>query len=72
VLDVEAADKGKRVAVDRAVNARGTIAARNVGNQLHGYTLSQWLPVRDGFVRMRLHSEVCEFATPPTEQRPLF
>lgn len=72
VLDVETAGKGVRVAVDRRVNPRGTIAARVIGEQLHGYTLDQWHPLRDGFVRLRLHVEVCEFAEPPIEQQPLF
>lgn len=72
VLDVEATDKGQRVAVVRAVNPRGTIAARMIGPQLHGYRVAGFRPLRDGFVLMRLHEEVCEFATPATEQRPLF
>jgi hypothetical protein len=72
VLDVEQSDGGKRVAVERAVYARGSIAARNIGNKLHGYELTEWRTVRDGFVRMRLHAEVCEFVDPPTEQLPLF
>lgn len=71
-LDVEATDKGTRVAVIRATHPQGTIAARMIGTKLHGYRLTQWRPLRDGFIRMRLHLEVCEFADPPTEQRPLF
>lgn len=72
MLDVEQGDDGKRVAVERRPDARGSIAARNIGNKLHGYTLTGWRPLRDGFIRLRLHSEVCEFVDPPTEQLPLF
>jgi hypothetical protein len=71
-LDVEHADGGERVAVVRAENPRGTIAARMIGTKLHGYRLTGFRPLRPGFVAMRLHAEVCEFATPPTEQHPLF
>src|SRR5262245_29305580 len=72
VLDVEKAVEGRRVAVVRAVDHRGTIAARMIGNQLHGYTINRWHPQKEGFIRLRLHSEVCEFAVPKTEQRELF
>lgn len=72
VLDVIAGIDTERVAVIRAVSPRGTIAVRMIGEQLHGYRLTDLHPLRDGFVRVRPHSDVCEFATPPVEQRPLF
>jgi hypothetical protein len=72
LLDVEQADGGTRVQVVRKTDHAGTIAARMIGNQLHGYRLTNFRPLRPGFVLMRLHSEVCEFATPATEQQPLF
>lgn len=72
VLDVNAHEGGKRVAVIRSVSAYGTIAVRMIGEQLHGYTITSLLPLRDGFVRVRPHSDVCEYAVPPVEQRPLF
>jgi hypothetical protein len=65
-------DGGTRVQVVRKTDHAGTIAARMIGNQLHGYRLTNFRPLRPGFVLMRLHSEVCEFATPATEQQPLF
>lgn len=70
-LDVEQADKGGRVSVVRAVSPRGTIAARMIGDKLHGYTLTEWNTLREGFIRLRLHAEVCEFAVPPSVQLPL-
>lgn len=72
VLDVATADTGQRVAVERAIYRRGTIAARMIGNKLHGYRITEFEPVREGFVPMREHAAVCEFAVPPAEQRPLF
>lgn len=71
VLDVEQADKGRRVAVERRENPKGTIACRRVGNNMHGYTLTQYRPVREGFIVVRLHSEVCPEAEPPTVQLEL-
>lgn len=62
---------GTRARVERT-HGRGTIAARMIGNQMHGYTITELRPLKDGFVRMRLHTEVCEFAVPPAEQHPLF
>lgn len=61
-----------RVSVVRAVSTRGTIAARMIGDKLHGYRLTEFRTLREGFIRLRLHSEVCEFAVKPAEQRPLF
>jgi len=72
VLDVEEADGGKRVEVGRKIDPGGTIAARMIGNQLHGYTLTNYRPVREGFIVMSLHSAVCEYAVPASEQHPLF
>ena len=72
VLDVVAVATVERVAIVRAVSSRGSIAVRMIGDQLHGYVLTSTQPLRDGFVRVRPHSDVCEFATPPVEQRPLF
>lgn len=72
VLDVVASAQVERVAIIRAVSSRGTVAVRMIGDQLHGYILTSSHPLRDGFVRVRLHTDVCEFAVPPVEQRPLF
>jgi hypothetical protein len=72
VLDVVATAQVERVAVERRPHTQGTIAVRMIGDQLHGYTLTKLHPLRDGFVRVRLHTDVCEFAVPPVEQRPLF
>jgi hypothetical protein len=72
VLDVIAGVDVKRVAIIRAVSSRGTIAVRMTGDQLHGYTVTKLHPLRDGFVLVRPHADVCEYATPPVEQRPLF
>lgn len=71
-LDVEQSDEGVRVSVVRAVGTRGTIAARMIGDKLHGYRLTEFRALREGFVKLRLHQEVCEFAVPPAEQLPLF
>lgn len=72
VLDVVAEQVGRRVAIIRAVSSRGTVAVRMIGDQLHGYILTSSQPIRDGFVRVRLHTDVCEYAVPPVERRPLF
>lgn len=71
-LDVKPGSTGTRVAVERAVYRRGTIAARMIGDTLHGYKLTELTAVGDGFIPMREHAAVCEFAVPPAEQRPLF
>lgn len=72
VLDVIEGVEVKRVAIERAVSTHGTVAVRMVGDQLHGYAVTDLHPLRDGFVRVRLHNDVCEYGTPPVEQRPLF
>ena len=71
VLDVDTAGTGPRVVIERAVNNRGTVAVRTIGDQLHGYRITQFAPVRPGFVPVRLHDEVCPEAPKP-EQQPLF
>lgn len=71
VLDVDTAGAGRRVAIERAVNHRGTVAVRTIGDQLHGYTITQFHPVQPGFVPVVLHDEVCT-ESPKPEQRPLF
>lgn len=70
VLDVH--NEGARAMVIRKVDAHGTIAARWIGDQLHGYTLTEFHPLVDGFVRVKLHRLVCTEAVPATEQRSLF
>jgi hypothetical protein len=66
-------DDGRRVEVIRAIDYRhGTIAARNIAGTLHGYAVTKFRPVKDGFVPLRLHADVCTEAVPPTEQRQLF
>lgn len=72
VLDVIEGVEVKRAAIERRPHVQGKVAVRMIGDQLHGYTLTDLHPIRDGFVRVRLHADVCEFATPPVEQRPLF
>lgn len=70
VLDVH--NEARRVAIIRKVDAAGTIAVRWIGDQLHGYTITDFRPLQDGFVRVKLHELVCKEAVRPAEQRPLF
>lgn len=72
VLDVIAGAKVERIAIERAVNATGMIAVRMVGDQLHGYRITDLHPLREGFVRVREHRGLCPEQEPPHEQRPLF
>jgi hypothetical protein len=71
VLDVDTTGTGQRVAIERRVNNRGEVAVRAIGDQLHGYRITQFAPVRPGFVPVMLHDAVCPEAPKP-EQRPLF
>jgi hypothetical protein len=71
VLDVDDAGAGRRIAIERRVNPRGTVAVRTIGDQLHGYRITQFAPVRPGFVPVVEHDTVCPEAPRP-EQRPLF
>lgn len=72
-LDVTPADTGQRVAVERREAWRtGTIAARVINGVLHGYVITGFRPVLPGFIPLVLHDQVCEEATPPTEQQKLF
>jgi hypothetical protein len=72
VLDVEKTDDVERVAIERAVNNTGKIAVRWIGDQLHGYRVTDLRPLRDGFVRVLEHRGVCPEQAPPAEQHPLF
>ena len=61
----------QRVTIERAVNHRGEIAVRTIGDQLHGYWLTDMTGIEPGFVRVMLHWEVCP-EEPKPEQHPLF
>jgi hypothetical protein len=39
---------------------------------MHGYRITALQPLRDGFVRVTEHREVCSEQAPRTEQHPLF
>lgn len=71
ILDVDATGTGPRVAIERAVNSRGTIAVRTIGDQLHGYRITEFAPLKPGFTPVRLHVDVCTEAV-RIEQQPLF
>ena len=82
VLDVRPGERGisldplkgdKRVAIDRKVHPDGTIAARVIGSQMHGYRLGPGRPLVAGYRPFREHLSVCtEAPTPPHEQDTLF
>lgn len=66
VLDVVATGRPhpERIAIERRVNATGTIAVRWIGDQLHGHRITKQYPPSDGFVPVVEHRLVC------TEQEP--
>lgn len=69
VLDATA----DRVAIDRRPHSLGTIAARIVGPQMHGYRLGPGHPLISGYTAFREHDLVCPDAPPPPhEQQSLF
>src|SRR5215207_4174884 len=62
-----------RVAIDRRPHRDGTIAARIVGPQMHGYKVGPGRPVVAGYTTFREHATVCPAKpTPPHEQGSLF
>lgn len=73
VLDVERTDRThpERIAIERRVNATGSIAVRWIGDQLHGHRITEFYPLRDGFVPVMEHRVVCTEQAPPAEQKPL-
>lgn len=72
VMDLHDPPGTLKAIIIRAVYPKGTIAVRWIGDQLHGYRITEFHPLQDGFVAVREHAEVCAEAVPPTEQRPLF
>jgi hypothetical protein len=72
VLDVVVSEQTQRIAIERRVTSSGRIAVRWIGDQMHGYRITALQPLRDGFVRVTEHREVCSEQAPPTEQHPLF
>ena len=66
-------DSADRVEIDRRPHRAGTIAARVIGPQMHGYRIGPGKPLLQGYTAFREHTEVCEKAPPPPhEQATLF
>lgn len=62
-----------RVAINRKVSNDGTIAARVIGSQMHGYRLGPGRPLVAGYRAFKEHLAVCpEAPPPPHEQASLF
>jgi hypothetical protein len=61
----------ERIAIERRVNATGTIAVRWIGDQLHGHRITAQYPPGDGFVTVVEHRVVCSEQAPPAEQLSL-
>lgn len=59
-----------RVAIDRKVHPLGTIAARVVGPQMHGYRIGPGRPLLSGYRLFREHLTVCTEAPPPPHEQP--
>lgn len=78
VIDVDPIqDDGRRLAVVRKVVQTkpelGMIAARVIGQQLHGHVITKLRPPAAGYSVFRAHISVCSEAPPPPhEQQSLF
>ena len=70
-------DPGTRVAINRKViqtkGRPGMVAARVIGNNMHGYVLTTLRALQPGYSLFRAHRDVCpEAPPPPFEQNTLF
>ena len=60
----------RRVPIDRRVHPQGTIAARVIGSQMHGYRLGPGRPLVAGYRPFREHLAVCPESPPPPHEQP--
>jgi len=78
ILDVDPLlDPGTRIGIERTVirtvPTPGLIAARTIGQQLHGHVITKLRPAAAGYSVFRAHRDVCSEAPPPPhEQHTLF
>lgn len=70
VVDATNDAGAQRVAIDRRPHRAGTIAARIVGPQMHGYRIGPGRPLLAGYTAFREHREVCPEAPPPPHEQP--